>query len=189
MERAGKKATIKIQKRILERIEKDLKQEINFEELADRYDSYEYQSWTAELGDGKEVDVKLCCGNLKDIESNPLWTEAVLYDHGCEVSCSDVEKELSGEWILESDGVQYIVEVIPDEEIEEKLVVAENEDGTIADLIKVKNYDAAFQSVFSGYVGKWLDTQDEFNSYMKKKLTDYGYEIEYLDYEVVATYD
>lgn len=64
-------------------------------------------SWTVNAGNGYEIDVKVC----SSIDGNPLWCEAVLFLDGCELACSDVESELDGEWQLETNGVNFVLNV------------------------------------------------------------------------------
>lgn len=58
---------------------------------------------TAVFPDGMEMDVK-CCGCNDD----PSWTEAVLFQDGSEVCCTDVEEEFLGPWELDYNGRRYI---------------------------------------------------------------------------------
>lgn len=60
-------------------------------------------SVTAVFPDGMEMDVK-CCGCNDD----PSWTEAVLFQDGSEVCCTDVEEEFLGPWELDYEGRRYI---------------------------------------------------------------------------------
>lgn len=69
-------------------------------------------SHTADFGDGIQMDVKLCGVQYHEEESsNRPWTEAVLFDHGSEVACSDPEENYFGKWELEYGGVSYAAEV------------------------------------------------------------------------------
>lgn len=65
-------------------------------------------SWTINIGDGHEIDLKVCSSD----DGDPLWCEAVLFLNGCEQVCSDVADELDGEWQLEADGVRYVLNVV-----------------------------------------------------------------------------
>lgn len=65
------------------------------------------EQWTANYGDGFEIDLKVCSGAHPD----PLWCEAVLFHYGHELVCSEVEDELAGTWQLESGGTRYHLEV------------------------------------------------------------------------------
>ena len=66
--------------------------------------------YTAEFDNGFEMDVK-CCGVQYEPynSSNTAWTEAVLFEDGQEVCCSEVSDEFLGEWVLENDEDEYVV--------------------------------------------------------------------------------
>lgn len=64
-------------------------------------------SWTANFGNGYEVDLKVCSSDNGD----PLWCEAVLFKDGCERSCTDVEEVLNGDWDLNADGISFNLHV------------------------------------------------------------------------------
>ncbi len=68
---------------------------------------------TVDFGNGIEMDIKLCgVSYSEDEESNKPWTEAVLFEGGCEVACSDADDVYFQEWELEdSDGTTYIADV------------------------------------------------------------------------------
>lgn len=51
-----------------------------------------------------EMDIKLC-GADEDVP----WTEAVLFQNGCEVGCTDVHDAYLGEWCIEFDNDEYVV--------------------------------------------------------------------------------
>ena len=90
--------------------------EMTGEEAYDKYGLKfaEAETYTAQFDDGREVDVKLCISD----EENTNWCEAVLFDHGCEIACSEVEEEFFGEWSFEvdddDDGLihRYVVDVV-----------------------------------------------------------------------------
>lgn len=67
-------------------------------------------SKTAVFPDGMEVDVK-CCGCDDDVS----WTEAVLFDHGSEVCCTEPCSSFLGKWEIEHDGIRYVVFVAEEE--------------------------------------------------------------------------
>lgn len=70
------------------------------------------ESWTVKFDDPKyEMDIKICSSDYAD----PLWSEAILCQNGQQVAYSDPESELAGEWILEDNGVEFTVIVIPEE--------------------------------------------------------------------------
>jgi len=66
------------------------------------------QSWTVDFGEGYEADLKVCSSDIGD----PLWSEAVLFFNGAEVSCSEPRSELCGEWLLHADGREFVVNVV-----------------------------------------------------------------------------
>ena len=66
------------------------------------------QSWTVDFGEGYEADLKVCSSDIGD----PLWSEAVLFFNGAEVSCSETCSELCGEWFLHADGREFIINVM-----------------------------------------------------------------------------
>jgi len=66
-------------------------------------------TWTADLGDGLEVDVKV-------VDSQDPWCEAVLFWNGSEIYCSEVSESLRGEWYFENDNDSYCIIVAGDEE-------------------------------------------------------------------------
>ena len=61
---------------------------------------------TAKFDNGIEMDIKLC-----GAQDDYPWTEAVLFNNGSEVCCSEVSDEYVGEWELEYNGNQYVVYV------------------------------------------------------------------------------
>lgn len=71
-----------------------------------RYSTIE--SWTTDFGNGFEVDLKVCSSNYDE----PIWCEAVLFLNGNEISCSDVEDKLNGEWIFNYNDIEFILHVI-----------------------------------------------------------------------------
>ena len=68
-------------------------------------------SYTADFGNGMEIDVKICGVQYKEGESNTAWTEAVLFHNGSQVACTDVCDEFAGDWQLDYNGDTYIVHV------------------------------------------------------------------------------
>lgn len=101
--------TIKISKEEAEQINKHLTEEPTCaeeclgEDIAIIY--------TAKFDNGFEMDIK-CCGVQYEPynSSNTAWTEAVLFEDGQEICCSEVSDEYLGEWILEDDNDnEYVV--------------------------------------------------------------------------------
>lgn len=110
-----KRQTILIPKEIADQIQKDLHETENFDDILNRYNRYESSSWTAKFEDDIEIDVKICCGDTREDDSNPLWTEAVLFQNGSEVCFTEPDYDLIGDWILEAFDTEYIVSVKTDE--------------------------------------------------------------------------
>lgn len=77
---------------------------------------------TAQFENGIQMDIKCCGVQYHEGESNLAWTEAVLFDkNGCECCFTEPSDSFTGEWRLEYDGDEYIVNVISDKEtFEEK---------------------------------------------------------------------
>ena len=66
-----------------------------------------------QFDDGKEMDIKCCGVEYREGESNLAWTEAVLFnENGSEICCTDVSDEYLGEWICETNGNDYVVNVV-----------------------------------------------------------------------------
>ena len=70
---------------------------------------------TAVFPDGMKMDVK-CCG----CDNDPSWTEAVLFQDGSEVCCTDVEEEFLGPWELDDNGRRYIAIVSVSDDVDAK---------------------------------------------------------------------
>lgn len=69
--------------------------------------------YTANFGNGVEMDIKCCGVQYRDDEDcNAAWSEAVLFYQGSEVACEYGEDEFAGEWELEYNGDTYVAEVI-----------------------------------------------------------------------------
>lgn len=66
-------------------------------------------SYTACFDNGIEMDIKCCGVQYHENESNLAWTEAVLFENGAEVACTEVEDEFIGEWVCEYDNDEYVV--------------------------------------------------------------------------------
>ena len=66
-------------------------------------------SFTVRFSEAIEADIKICGDDEKE-----YWTEAVLFNNGCEVYCTDIGEldDLFGEWECEYNDVKYIVEVL-----------------------------------------------------------------------------
>lgn len=62
--------------------------------------------WTADCGNGIEVDVKVVDA---DKENGGPWSEAVMFEHGSEIACTDVGEDVRGEWLFEDEGITITV--------------------------------------------------------------------------------
>lgn len=69
-------------------------------------------SHTANFPNGHFMDVKCVGVQFNEGRCNTAWTEAVLFDNGAEVACSDVSEDYLGEWQLEDGNDIYIVNVV-----------------------------------------------------------------------------
>ncbi len=65
------------------------------------------KSWTVDLGDGYEADIKICSA----IDGEPLWCEGVLFLNGCECCCTEVNDRLDGMYCFEHDRKTFAVTV------------------------------------------------------------------------------
>lgn len=108
-----KKQTIVIPKDIAERIKRDLSPDFDLQDIRNRYDRDHTESYTADFGGGIEMDIKLCNSDFDETDTtNPLWTEAVLFQDGIELCHTDVCDTFFGLWELEDEGILYQVHVI-----------------------------------------------------------------------------
>ena len=55
---------------------------------------------------GIEMDIKLCAANY-----GKFWTEAVLFEDGCEIACSEPRRTFFGEWKVKKANDMYIARV------------------------------------------------------------------------------
>lgn len=74
---------------------------LNSTDMMGEDDTY---SETVDFGDGIEVDIKIC-----GADNETPWTEAVMFCDGCEVSCSDAEDDIYGEWDFNYCDNEYVV--------------------------------------------------------------------------------
>lgn len=68
-------------------------------------------TYTAKFDDGYEMDIKCCGVQYEEGGVNTAWTEAVLFKNGSEVCCSEPSEGFFGEWTLETNGDEYVVNV------------------------------------------------------------------------------
>lgn len=106
-----KKKTLRVQKKEAEWIEKLLATEPKSEDDCLGEDSTIIN--TVNFGKGIEMDIKLCGVQYReDEDTNKPWTEAVLFDNGAEVTCSEPDDEYFQKWELEYDGMIYTANVM-----------------------------------------------------------------------------
>lgn len=78
----------------------------------DCLDEDETITYTAIFHNGMEVDIKCCGVQYNEGECNTAWCEAVMFCNGSEVGCWYGEDDFFGEWWLEYDNDDYIINVI-----------------------------------------------------------------------------
>jgi hypothetical protein len=105
------KATIKISKKEADFIRKALDYEPKCEEdmLMGEDDVICY---TANFPNKHFMDIKCVGVQFSEGSCNTAWTEAVLFDNGAEVACSEVSEDYLGEWELEDGNDTYVVNVV-----------------------------------------------------------------------------
>lgn len=69
------------------------------------------ETMTVDFGKGIEADIKVC------FERETTYVDPVLFHNGCEVSVGEVSYELLGEYEFEYEGIEYVVEVVIEEEV------------------------------------------------------------------------
>lgn len=106
------KQVIEIPSKNLELIRKLLT--LNGEEISNQYGykKNEVITNTAVFPNGVEVDVKLVM--CDEFSWEKPYAEAVLFHNGDEIVCTEAKDVYEGEWILNYDGEDYIVNVIED---------------------------------------------------------------------------
>lgn len=68
--------------------------------------------YTVVFDNGIEVDVKCCSVQYgEDGKPNVAWCEAVVFENGCKIGCSEIEDDFFDEWLFEYDGNEYVVMV------------------------------------------------------------------------------
>lgn len=73
-------------------------------------------TYTADFGNGIEMDVKVCGVSYEEGESNKPYTEAVLFRNGYELCHTEPDEDFFGDWKLEHEGITYIAEVVMEPE-------------------------------------------------------------------------
>ena len=104
------KKTIKVSDERREYIKRLLSEEPSSEEemLIGPFDSI---SETVDFGNNIQMDIKVCGVDFEDGSCNLPYTEAVLFDNGAEVACTEPDEAFFGEWVLEYNDNVYIAEV------------------------------------------------------------------------------
>lgn len=66
--------------------------------------------YTVSFGNKMEMDIKICGVAYEEGGDNLPWMEAVLFEDGHEVGCTDVsdEQDILGEWLIEYNGDEYV---------------------------------------------------------------------------------
>lgn len=76
-----------------------------------RFDEDDRQTYGADFGkvfgNRMEMDIKCCGVRYEDGGYNNAWCEAVLFEDGCEVACSEISDDFFGEWSL-TYGDEYV---------------------------------------------------------------------------------
>lgn len=96
---------------VAEDFRRDTAPDADLRKLKKKYQSKELPVWSVDFGNGMEMDVKLCCGDVVTAEENPLWTEAVLFLNGYEVACTDGYSTLRPYYELHHGDTAYRVTV------------------------------------------------------------------------------
>ena len=103
---SGRFVEIEIEQAEIERLEKTMRDGKSLDGGKGKEPTY---TWTAKFQDGTEVDVKVCDA---EEEGGGAWSEAVLFDeNGCELSCTEPDDTLAGDWYLFDGDDMYIVHV------------------------------------------------------------------------------
>lgn len=104
------KRNIIISKEEMERLRRYLEHEPASEKECLSED--ETVTYTADFGNGMEMDVKVCGVQYIEGGNNTAWSEAVLFENGSEVCCTEPDEALEGEWRLIYEGTEYVADVM-----------------------------------------------------------------------------
>ena len=105
--------TVTISKSLLDKINRVLTVEPEDENVC--FGEDELISVAAIFDNCIEIAVQCCGVQYKEGESNLAWTQAVMYDHGSEVRCTEPCEDFDGEWMFDYDGNIYVVNVCVEE--------------------------------------------------------------------------
>lgn len=118
--------------------------------------------------DGTEVDIKLviCEGNATP------YTEAVLFQNGSEITCSECEESYFGDWILNANGIEYNVVIKREDEFEAyKLhsIIAMESEGmetrVIAIVLRIIDENIDIKEAVRAACTEYVQTKAGFNTY------------------------
>ena len=91
--------TVRIEKDTLCFLEQALEEKVMEED--------EVVTFGVDFGNGMEMDI-----TVVGCQDEPAYAEAVLFQNGYEVACSEVEDEILGIWELEHNGRTYAAKVV-----------------------------------------------------------------------------
>lgn len=132
-------------------------------------------SYTASFNNGFEMDIKCCGVQYQEGESNLAWTEAVLFQNGVEICCTEPSDEFIGDWNLWDDENEYIVHVIvrlDEQKCDKDLINKEN--NSIPYVIAENNGENALKFPIASFKQYPMPSivisqqEDGFNEYMGK---------------------
>lgn len=117
--------TIIVDENTAKRIRMDLQPDADLQHIWDFYGCDYTESYSVKFENGYEADVKICCTNFgRNQSSNPLWTEAVLFNpEGGQENVTDVDDKFFQDWeLFDDDDNKYVIHI-----------KIENNDGTRID--------------------------------------------------------
>ena len=106
---AMKTRTVEIPSKTLSAIRRYL--EVEPEDEKSCLNEDEKLSYTADFGDGFEMDVECCGVQYWEGEVNTAWAQAILFRNGCELVCTEPCDTFDDMWELEYDGMLYVAEI------------------------------------------------------------------------------
>lgn len=102
----SKEECIRLSKDEIAKYERLMNLPSDHKELEDFPEYALIQKWTARFDvPGYEMDIKICSSGY----AQPLWSEAVLFYNGKQLSCSEPGSELKGEWTLHGNNMEFTV--------------------------------------------------------------------------------
>lgn len=121
-------------------------------------------TFSAGFQDRMSVEVKVCGIKYREGEDNQPWTEAVLFRNDGEVCCTEPRETVFGEWVLEDDGDEYIVNVYREDTFAQDVIRARSE-GTL-DTMLPSGTIIPFQFTDNGEENVFVVGRDSQNTYM-----------------------